>query len=202
MGSAPVSKQPIYLADTVQVATKILVAGHFGVGKTTYVGTLSEIDPLRTEEVMTASSVGYDDLVGLPDKKTTTVAMDFGRLTLSPRLVLYLFGAPGQERFRRLWQDLAYGALGALVLADTRNLAESFPVFDRVEEFGLPYGVAVNHFAGGRRFDEAEVRDALDLHQDTPLVTCDARDPQSSTIALIRLVEHLHERAVHQESFR
>ncbi|RFU83757.1 ATP/GTP-binding protein [Streptomyces triticagri] len=199
MHSAPVS-DGMYLAPTVERAVKILVVGHFGVGKTTLVGGLSEITPLRTEEVMTKPSELVDDLSALPDKTTTTVALDFGRLTLTQQLVLYLFGAPGQDRFKGLWQDLAYGALGALVLADTRALQQSFEVFDRVEEYGLPYAVAVNHFTGSRRYDDEEVREALDLHPETPLVTCDARDVNSSSQALITLVEYLHNRAVQKEA--
>ncbi|MCI2423604.1 ATP/GTP-binding protein [Saccharopolyspora sp. K220] len=191
MGYAPACDD-IYLRNTVQAATKLLIAGHFAVGKTTFVGTLSEIRPLRTEETMTQASELVDDLAGVPDKTTTTVAMDFGRLTLSDRLVLYLFGAPGQNRFTPLWRDLAHGALGALVLADTRRLEHSFPVMDLVEEVGLRYAVAINHFDDAPVFSNAELREALDLSPETPLVTCDARDQPSSTRALIALVEHLH----------
>ncbi|MGI8307115.1 GTP-binding protein [Saccharopolyspora hattusasensis] len=194
MGSAPASDD-IYLRQTVQKATKLVIAGHFAVGKTTFVRTLSEIKPLHTEELMTQASAHVDDLAGVPDKATTTVAMDFGRLTLSDRLVLYLFGVPGQHRFTPLWRELARGALGALVLADTRRLEQSFPVMDLLEERGLRYAVAINHFADAPTFDDAELREALDLHPDTPLVTCDARDPASSTRALISLVEYLHRSA-------
>jgi signal recognition particle receptor subunit beta len=197
MGSAPVSDPvcdrfgPVYVPDTVQTAVKILIVGHFAVGKTTFVGTLSEIKPLRTEEVMTQAGALVDDLAGSPDKTTTTVAMDFGRLTLSPRLVLYLFGAPGQKRFTQLWKDMMYGALGALVLADTRRLDQSFEIMGLLEEHGMPYAVAVNQFEGAPLFPEEEIREALDLLPQTPLVTCDARDAGSSTKALIALVENL-----------
>jgi uncharacterized protein len=194
MDSALASENAVYLPPTVRTAVKLLVVGHFAVGKTTYVGSLSEIKPLRTEETMTQAGALVDDLAGIEDKTTTTVAMDFGRLTLSDTLVLYLFGAPGQQRFTRLWQDMTRGALGALVLADTRRLDQSFPVMAILEEHGLPYAVAVNHFEGAPRFAESEVREALDLLPETPLVTCDARDRISSTHALIALVQYLQHR--------
>ncbi|WP_328760407.1 GTP-binding protein [Streptomyces sp. NBC_00271] len=183
-----------HLPDTVRISVKLLVVGHFAVGKTTFVHTLSEIRPLRTEEVMTQAGALIDDLTGVQGKTTTTVAMDFGRLTLSDRLVMYLFGAPGQQRFIHLWNDMSRGALGALVLADTRRLEQSFDVMGRLEEQGLPYAVAVNTFDNAPRYPEPELRDALDLLPETPLVSCDARDPKSSTQALITLVEYLQTR--------
>ncbi|HZE30848.1 MAG TPA: ATP/GTP-binding protein [Actinoallomurus sp.] len=190
MGSALASDQ-MYLRDTVRTSVKLLIVGHFAVGKTTLVGALSEIRPLRTEEHMTQAGAGVDDLAGVPGKTTTTVAMDFGRLTLSDDLVLYLFGAPGQERFTPLWHDLARGALGALVLADTRRIEESFDVMTLLEERGLRYAVAINQFDDAPVFPEEELREALDLLPTTPLITCDARDRGSATRALITLVEYL-----------
>ncbi|WP_327425628.1 ATP/GTP-binding protein (plasmid) [Streptomyces sp. NBC_01527] len=190
MDSAP-SADSRYLPETVQRAVKIVIAGPFGVGKTTMVGALSEIQPLRTEETMTQAGVAVDDLAGIKDKTTTTVAMDFGRVTVNDQLVLYLFGAPGQARFQRLWHDLTHGALGALVLADTRRLDQSFDVIDRLEEARLPYAVAINDFPDAPDYDEERMRQALDLLPETPLVTCDARDRASATEALITLAEHL-----------
>ncbi|MCW2874239.1 ATP/GTP-binding protein [Actinacidiphila oryziradicis] len=201
MGSAPVSDH-VYVSDTVRTAVKVLIVGHFAVGKTTFVGTLSEIKPLRTEETMTQAGALIDDLAGIPNKTTTTVAMDFGRLTLSEHLVLYLFGAPGQKRFTQLWKDMMYGALGALVLADTRRLDQSFDIMGLLEEHGMPYAVAVNQFDGAPVFPEEEIREALDLLPETPLVTCDARDTASSTKALISLVEHLQTRTAPAQEHR
>ena len=164
-------------------------------GKTTFIGSLSEITPLRTEEKMTQASVHIDDLRGVADKTTTTVALDFGRLTLSDDLVLYLFGTPGQQRFMQLWEDMARGALGALLLVDPGRLEETFPVIDLIERYGLEYAIAVNCFDPAATYSEAEVREALDLLPDTPVDYCDARDQQSSARALIALVRHLLDRA-------
>jgi uncharacterized protein len=192
------SSEQRYLAPTVAQSVKILVVGAFGVGKTTLIGAVSEIAPLRTEETMTSASVGVDSLAGLDDKSTTTVAMDFGRITVSPEVVLYLFGTPGQRRFWDLWEGLADGAVGALVLIDTRRIAESFEVFDQLEtRTGMPFAVAVNEFPGAPRYNAEQLREALDLLPDTPIVQCDARNKESSAQALIALVEHaLHEKAL------
>lgn len=169
---------------------KIVVAGAFGVGKTTFVGASSDITPLTTEEVMTAPSEGVDDLGGLPDKRTTTVAMDFGRLDLDSDLVLYLFGTPGQYRFWFMWDQLVLGAIGAVVLVDTRRLIDAFPVLDYFERTGLPVVVGVNGFDGDFPYSEAQIREALALGPDLPIVQCDARDRTSATRTLVTLVEH------------
>ncbi|MFE4975759.1 ATP/GTP-binding protein [Kitasatospora sp. NPDC056651] len=170
---------------------KLVVAGPFGVGKTTLIRTLSEIATLHTEEAMTETGRPVDDLAGVPGKSTTTVAVDFGRLTLPGNVVLYMFGTPGQRRFFPLWQDIARGALGALVLADTRRLADSFEIMDMVEEQGLPYAVAVNRFPDTPDHPAEVLRTHLDLHAGTPLLLCDARERDSSLDALIALVEHV-----------
>lgn len=181
----------MYLSGEHQTLVKLLIAGPFGVGKTTLIRALSETPPLHTEEVMTQTGAGVDNLAGVREKTTTTVAIDFGRLTLPGDLVLYLFGTPGQKRFRPLWQDIARGALGALVLADTRRLADSFEVMDIVEEAGLRYAVAVNTFPDAPQYSAEKLREALDLHPETPLVMCDARDREQSVDALIALVGHV-----------
>jgi uncharacterized protein len=170
---------------------KILIAGGFGAGKTTLVAAISEVRPLTTEETLTRASVGIDDLSGVGAKTTTTVAMDFGRMALDERLVLYLFGTPGQDRFWFMWDELAYGALGAVVLADTRRLADCFPSVDYFERRGLPFVVAINCFDGAPRYDPEDVRIALDLDAGIPAVLCDARERSSVKQVLIILVEHV-----------
>lgn len=172
-------------------AIKLVVAGGFGVGKTTFVGSVSEIGPLSTEEILTSASIGADNLDGLGDKSTTTVAMDFGRITLEPRLVLYLFGAPGQERFWFMWDELSAGALGAVVLADTRRLEDCFSAVDYFERRDIGFVVAVNEFDGSYRYEPDELRGALDLKPHIPVVLCDARQPRSATGVLVGLVQYL-----------
>ncbi|RFU38275.1 ATP-binding protein [Actinomadura logoneensis] len=172
-------------------AAKILIAGGFGVGKTTMVGSISEIRPLRTEEMLTDRSTGVDDTTGVADKTSTTVAMDFGRITMGEGLILYLFGTPGQERFWFMWDELALGAVGAVVLADVRRLADSFAAIDYFEDRGTPFMVAVNCFDGAERKDPADVRIALDLDPDVPLVMCDVRSRDSAKEVLIAMVEHV-----------
>ncbi|AJC54558.1 MULTISPECIES: ATP/GTP-binding protein [Streptomyces] len=178
-------------ADSFPTAVKVLVAGGFGVGKTTFVGAVSEIAPLSTEELITQISVGTDDLSGVADKTTTTVAMDFGRITLGPEHVLYLFGTPGQHRFWFLWEELSHGALGAVVLADTRRLDQCFAAVDFFEGRGIQFVVAVNEFDGGHHYGPEEVRAALDLAPEIPVVLCDARQCASGTQVLLSLVAHL-----------
>ncbi|MBM7440611.1 ATP/GTP-binding protein [Streptomyces sp. HB132] len=179
-----------YLPSAAETLMKLVVTGPFGVGKTTLIRTLSEIPTLHTEEVMTQSSAGLDDTAGLPEKNTTTVAVDFGRLTVQDDLVLYMFGTPGQDRFLPLWEDIARGALGALVMIDTRRLEDSFAVMDMVEEQGLPYAVAVNRFPDAPAHADEVLRKHLDLDPRTPLVQCDARERRGGIDALIALAEH------------
>ncbi|MFI6735905.1 GTP-binding protein [Nonomuraea sp. NPDC050451] len=177
------------LHETALDALKIVVVGGFGVGKTTMVGSVSEIRPLSTEEVMTQASVGIDDASRVREKTTTTVAFDFGRITVTPDKVLYLFGAPGQERFWFVWDQLFAGSLGAVVLVDTRRVEDSWYSIDRLEHHRMPFVVAVNRFADGPSLDA--VRDALALSPDVPLIECDARKRSSSKHVLITLVEHI-----------
>lgn len=172
------------------VSLKLLVAGGFGVGKTTLVGAVSEIRPLRTEETLTEASRPYDDTAGVEAKTTTTVAMDFGRITINENLVLYLFGTPGQDRFWFLWDELAQGALGAVVLTDTRRLEDCFAAIDYFERRGIPFTVAVNCFDGADRYPVETVRQALDLAQTVPVLLCDARLRESAREVLVSVVEH------------
>jgi uncharacterized protein len=183
------------------ITIKILVAGGFGAGKTTLVNSVSEVRPLSTEEQLSQPGAHVDVLDGVETKTTTTVAMDYGRITIRDELVIYLFGTPGQERFWFMWDDLSYGALGAVVLADTRRLTDCFPSVDYFEQRDTPFVVAVNCFDGAWRYDPADIRAALDLYPQTPVILCDARKRQSSKKVLIALVEHAI-RLMHREANR
>jgi uncharacterized protein len=195
MGSVPSSGH----ADVPLAAFKVLIAGGFGAGKTTMVGAISEVRPLHTEETLTRASVGRDDLTGVGNKKTTTVAMDFGRLTLAEDLILYLFGTPGQRRFWFMWDDLCLGAIGAVVLVDTARLDASFSPLDYFESKGLPFIVAVNQFNGVQHYSLDAISDALALRPEVPIMSVDARDRESAKKALIRVTEYALERLT--ESF-
>ncbi|MFH8752586.1 GTP-binding protein [Streptomyces rimosus] len=180
------------LPASVSTAVKVVIVGGFGVGKTTLVGSVSEIRPLTTEETMTQAGAGVDDIAGVERKSETTVAMDFGRITLNDRLVLYVFGTPGQQRFWFLWNGLFEGALGAVVLVDTRRLEDSFDVMGRLEERGVPFIVAVNAFPDAPSYPVSELRQALDIPTEVPVIDCDARERGSSRDGLLTLMRYLH----------
>jgi uncharacterized protein len=187
----PETQEALQAPEAIPQAVKIIVAGGFGAGKTTMVASVSEIAPLSTEEVMTEASQGVDDLGGVENKTTTTVALDFGRITINEDIVLYLFGTPGQDRFWFMWDELVEGALGAVVLADTRRLDTCFHAVDFFERRGLPFVVAVNRFDGAAEYEIEEVREALDIPPEVPVLLADARERESAKEVLVRLVTHV-----------
>ncbi|MEU1303771.1 ATP/GTP-binding protein [Streptomyces shenzhenensis] len=176
-------------------SVKVMIAGGFGTGKTTMVRAVSDIKPLTTEETLTQASAGDDHLIGIADKAETTVSLDFGKISLNDSLMLYLFGTPGQERFWFLWNGLFKGALGAIVLVDTRRLASSFRAIEEMERQNVPFVIALNVFPDSANHPVEEIRDALDISPHTPVVECDARDRASSRDVLVALIRHLQERS-------